>query len=62
MTTSTSGPAPLSGGNSLTVTSGPEQAPLSARPGDATEHHLDEAGVAVGATDDQIHAVFCGIG
>jgi len=33
MTTSTSRPAPLSGGNSLTVTSGPERAPLSAKSG-----------------------------
>src|SRR5882757_9455346 len=33
MTTSTSRPAPFSGGNSLTVTSGPEQPPLSATSG-----------------------------
>src|SRR5258705_12704449 len=33
MMTSTFRPAPLSGGNSLTVTSGPERAPLSAKSG-----------------------------
>jgi DNA-binding MarR family transcriptional regulator len=50
-------PSPLSGGNSLTVTSAAEQAPVSATAGYAAERHLDRAGVAVGANDDQIHAV-----
>lgn len=53
--------APLSGGNSLTVTSEAEQAPVSATSGlRRRTASRQRAGVAVGANDDQIHAVICG--
>ena len=45
----------------VTATSEREQRLFQHRPSHAAEHHLDRAGVAVCADDDQIHAVICGL-